>query len=176
MYKGHFPPLGQDAMVEVPPFTFLDHEGREINVSVYGDGPVEDELEAIVRMYRDFAPAHRTLGIPPTDEDRIRAWQDAILRGLCVLAWHGEHVAGQAVLVEDGERWELAIFLHQDYHGAGIGTRLTEALLSYGRERGVHDVWLLVERENRPAVNLYNDVGFAVTDSQGYDVEMALTM
>lgn len=176
MYRGHFPPLGQDTLVEPPPYTFVDHEGREIDVRVYGDGPVEDEYEALVRMYCEFDPTDRTLGIPPTDEERIRQWQDVILQGLCVLAWHGERVAGQAVLVEDGECWELAIFLHQDYHGAGIGTRLTEVLLSYGREQGVEDVWLLVERDNRPAINLYNDVGFAVTDDRGYDIEMALTM
>lgn len=184
MYKGHFPPLSQAAMLRSPPFSFVDDEGREIDVRAYGDGPVQDEYEAIVAMYLDYDPDYRTLGIPPAGESRIRQWQDKILVGHCVLAWHGERVVGQAVLVADGaaesetapETCELAIFLHQDYHGAGIGTHLTEGLLTYGREHGVEEVWLLVERENRPAVNLYNDVGFVVADRHGYDVEMVLTL
>lgn len=177
MYEGHFPPLGQLAVVEPPPITVFDDEEREIRLRVYGDGPVADEFEAIVEMYRTFDPRHRTLGLPPLTEPDIRAWQEAILDGYCVLAWHGERVVGQAVLVADGEEnHELAIFLHQDYHGAGIGTRLTEALLSYGREQGVDRVWLLVEGTNRPAVSLYRDVGFAVSGRFGPEVEMSLGM
>lgn len=177
MYQGHFPPLGHLEAVASPPITFVDHEGREIDLRTYGEGPVDGEYEAVVEMYRAFDPQFRTLGIPPVGEPAIRAWQDAILAGHCVLAWHGERVVGQAVLVEDGTgSHELAIFLHQDYHGAGIGTRLTEALLSYGRERGVTRVWLLVEGVNRPAVNLYHDVGFAVSDRVGSEVEMSLSM
>lgn len=128
-------------------------------------------------MYLDFDPAFRTLGVPPAGEARVRRWQDRLLAGHCVLAWHGDRVVGQAVLVADGEgSHEFAIFLHQDYHGAGIGTALAEALLTHGRAAGVKEVWLLVERTNRPAVALYTDVGFVVTENLGSDVEMALTM
>ncbi|WP_255198730.1 GNAT family N-acetyltransferase [Halorarius litoreus] len=177
MYQGHFPPLGELAVVEPPPITFFDREGREIRLRTYGSGPVEPELEAIVDMYRTFDPRHRAFGLPPLTEADVRAWQEVILEGHCVLAWHGERVVGQAVLVADREgNHELAIFLHQDYHGAGIGTRLTEALLSYGRERGVDQVWLVVEGTNRPAVSLYRDVGFAVSDRFGSEVEMSLAM
>lgn len=94
-----------------------------------------------------------------------------------MLAWHDDRAVGQAVLIEEEPgRCELAIFLHQDYHSAGIGTRLLEATLSYGREHGVEYVWLLVERENRRAVNLYNDVGFSVVETTNYDITMALTL
>jgi ribosomal protein S18 acetylase RimI-like enzyme len=178
MYQGHFPPLGHLEVVEPPPIRFQDQVGRVIDLRVYGDGPVDQEYEAVVGMYRTFDPAHRALGIPPLEEPDIRAWQDTMLSGFCVLAWHGDRVAGQAVLVEDphGGGHELAIFLHQDYHGAGIGTRLTEALLSYGREQGVERVWLLVEGTNRPAVQLYRDVGFAVASRSGPEIEMSLAM
>jgi ribosomal protein S18 acetylase RimI-like enzyme len=94
-----------------------------------------------------------------------------------VLAWHGDRVVGQASLVADRDgTHELAIFLDGDYQGAGIGTRLTETLLSHGRERGVNDVWLLVERDNTPAIRLYREVGFVVTEDDGYDLEMSLSM
>lgn len=73
MYKGHFPPLGQEALLRPPPCSFVDRTSREIDVRVYGDGPVEDEFGALVALYLDFDPAHRTLGIPPATEPRIRA-------------------------------------------------------------------------------------------------------
>lgn len=177
MYKGHFPKLGEAVELRPPPFTFRDGEGREVTVRAYGETEGVDEYEALVAMYLDFDPAHRSLGIPPTDERRIRAWLDVILADHCVLAWHDDRPIGQAVLVHDeGASYELAIFLHQDYHGAGIGSRLLPATLTYGKRHGVEHVWLLVERGNRLAVNLYNDVGFAVVDGDGYDVEMALTL
>lgn len=174
MYGGRFPPLGRDH-VEPPPLSFDDESGRRIEIRVHGDGPVPDETEALVDLYLDFDPQYRSLGIPPTREDDVREWLDVVLADHCVVAWHGDRAVGQAVLVEsDGDEYELAVFVHQDYHGAGIGTRLVEALLAYGRERGVRHVWLLVERDNRLAVALYRDVGFVVTDDLGYDQEMGL--
>jgi ribosomal protein S18 acetylase RimI-like enzyme len=68
----------------------------------------------------------------------------------------------------------MAIFLDQEYHGAGIGTRLTETILSYGQQRGLRRVWLLVERNNLPAVSLYQHVGFTLSKALGYDVEMEI--
>lgn len=62
------------------------------------------------------------------------------------------------------------------YLGGGIGTELLLATLSYGKQLCVEHVWLPVERGNRLAVNLHNDVGFAVVDDEGYDIEMALTL
>ncbi|EMA45997.1 GNAT family N-acetyltransferase [Halococcus saccharolyticus] len=177
MYSGYYPPPASSAAISHPPVSFVDQIGREIDLRVYGDGPVENEFEALVEMYLDFDPAHRTLGIPPGEESRIRAWLEKLLDGYCVVAWEGDRVAGQAVLAEDRSgSYELAIFLHQDYHRAWIGTYMMWSLFSYGRQQGVERVWLLVERENRIAVNLYHDVGFVVTEARGSDVEMSINL
>lgn len=177
MYEGHFPTLGHATELRSPPFSFRDEAGREISIRIYGTTEGVDEYRALVDMYLDFDPAYRSLGIPPESERRIREWLDVILDDYCVVAWHDGHPIGQAVLVldEDG-RHELAIFVHQNYVGAGIGSELLPATLSYGKREGVEHVWLLVARGNRRAVNLYNDVGFAVVDDSGYDVEMALSL
>ncbi|WP_276259135.1 GNAT family N-acetyltransferase [Haloglomus litoreum] len=177
VYRGHFPPLDERYRVREPPQTIEDGEGRQIDIRAYGDGPVADERAALVELYLDYDPDDRTLGIPPVTPERIGKWQDAMLAGYCVLAWHGDRPVGQAVLVPDGdEGYEFAIFLDGEYQGAGIGTRLTEAVLSHGRAHGVEDVWLLVERDNRPAVRLYRTVGFVVIEDTGYDIEMGLSM
>lgn len=177
MYRGHFPPLGERYRVREPPLTIEDGEGRQIDIRPYGDGPVADGRAALVALYRDYDPSDRALGIPPVTAESIDEWQDHMLAGYCVLAWHGDRLVGQAVLVPDGEdAYEFAIFLDGAYQGAGIGTNLTEAMLSHGRAYGVHDVWLLVERSNRPAVSLYRAVGFVVTEDAGYDIEMGLSL
>lgn len=174
MYTGQFPEPAVERTGDLPPVTFEDDEGREIALRAFGDGPVEDEYEALVDLYLDFDPSERSLGIPPVREPKIRTWLDQILSDYCVVAWHGERAIGQAVLIEDDcGNHELAIFIHQDYHGAGIGTQLIETLLGYGRRQGVEAVWLLVERENRPARHLYEDVGFTVAEDRNHAVVMA---
>lgn len=178
MYTGHFPRLGHGVGLRAPPVTVVDAEGREIRIREFGaESTAREDVEALVDMYLDYDPADRSLGLPPLTEDRIREWLDVVTDDICLLACHDGRPIGQAVLVEDGPASaELAIFLHQDYHGAGIGTELLEATLVVGRARGLEHVWLLVEGDNRPAVNLYNDLGFGIVDTHGPDVEMALSM
>jgi ribosomal protein S18 acetylase RimI-like enzyme len=159
-----------------PPRTFADAEGRELRVHGYGEGPAEDEAEALVEMYVAFDPEDRAQGIPPTGEERVREWLGNILADECVnvVAWHDEDAVGHATLVPDGEdAYELAIFVLSAYQNAGVGTRLIESLLGAGREEGIDRVWLTVERWNTPAVNLYRKVGFESAGSGSFEMEMA---
>ncbi|QLG28113.1 GNAT family N-acetyltransferase [Halorarum halophilum] len=155
-----------------PPFSFTDGEGREIEIRPY-DGS-DGEFEALVEMYDAFDPADRAQGIPPSNEERVRDWLDTILGsgGYNVVAWDGDAAAGHATLVADTDAYELAIFVLQAYQGAGIGTRLIEGLLGHGAANGAENVWLTVERWNRPAVALYKKVGFETTSSESFELEM----
>ncbi|ESP87519.1 GNAT family N-acetyltransferase [Candidatus Halobonum tyrrellensis] len=155
-----------------PPVRFEDAEGRDIEVRAYtGD---EAEFEALVAMYEAFDPTDRAQGIPPNGESAVRSWLETILGGDCrnVVAWDGDDAAGHATLVRDDGSFELAIFVLQAYQGAGIGTRLIEALLAHGAATGVEKVWLTVERWNRPAVALYKNVGFETSDAESFELEM----
>ncbi len=159
---------------EAPPMAFEDREGRGIDLEAYG----EEHFEALVEMYDSFDPADRAQGIPPATESRIRSWLETILDGgQDVLALDGERVVGHATLVpDDEEAVELAIFVHQDYQGAGIGSRLIRALLGHGEREGVEKVWLTVERWNHPGVNLYESVGFETTGVESFELEMTLRL
>ncbi|WP_435100732.1 GNAT family N-acetyltransferase [Halarchaeum sp. P4] len=163
----------------VPPLSFTDAEGHEISVRplTAADGP---EFEALVEMYVDFDPSMRAQGIPPTGESRVREWLETLVGGddgYNVVAWDGEAAIGHATLVPDGEAgYELAIFVHQDYQGCGIGTRLIRALLGYGIENDVESVWLTVERWNHAAVALYEKVGFETTSAESFELEMAMDL
>ena len=159
-----------------PPIAFTDREDREIEIRPYeGDDAAH---EALVEMYDAFDPSDRAQGIPPGGEKRIREWLDAILAGDCynVIAWCGDEAAGHATLVPDGDAYELAIFVHQKYQRAGIGTHLIRGLLGHGQANGVAKVWLTVERWNRAAVSLYKKIGFETSDAESFELEMGLRL
>jgi GNAT superfamily N-acetyltransferase len=158
---------------ESPPFSFEDREGREIELRPYDGG--DEEFEALVAMYVAFDPADRAQGIPPGDEKRIRTWLEGLVEkgSLNVIAWNDDTVAGHATLVPDEDTYELAIFVLQAYQESGIGTRLMRGLLGYGADNGVDRVWLSVERWNKPAVGLYEKLGFEISDSESFEMEMS---
>lgn len=179
MYQGHYPRLGHAAgLGRPPPLTVADDEERTIRIREFGAGsPESADYEALVELFREYEPALRSLGIPPATESRIRDWLDIVLSDVAVLACHEGRPIGLAVLVADAPGTaELAIFIHQDYLGAGIGTDLLEATLALGRRRGFEEVWLLAEGSNRRAINLYTDLGFAVVDAAGGDLQMAVSL
>jgi GNAT superfamily N-acetyltransferase len=159
-----------------PPTSFTDAGDRDIEIRPY-DG-TDDEYEALAEMYVAFDPSDRAQGIPPGKEPRIRSWLDGILADDCynIIAWDGDTAAGHATLVPDaeGDNFELAIFVLQEYQQAGIGTNLMETLLGYGTSVGIATVWLTVERWNHPAVSLYKKIGFETTGAENFELEMAI--
>jgi len=160
-----------------PPTTFEDREGRSITVRHY-DG--DEDREALMAMYEAFDPADRAQGIPPTSEERIESWLDAITGDgtVNVVATHDGDAVGHATLVPDEPEGtaELAIFVLQAYQHAGIGTRLLETLLGAGEAAGFDRVWLSVERWNDPAISLYEKVGFRASDTESFEHEMSLRL
>jgi GNAT superfamily N-acetyltransferase len=157
-----------------PPRTVTDSEGREIQLT-----RSHDEREALVEMYLDFEPEDRAQGIPPTKEAEIREWLDAVTTedGLDVVAHHDGDAVGHVMLVGDNEgAYELAIFVLQPYQGAGIGTALVETALGAASELGIERVWLSVERWNKPAVSLYEKIGFQPCGGERFERMMALRL
>ncbi|WP_435074492.1 GNAT family N-acetyltransferase [Halorubrum sp. HHNYT27] len=175
MSDRRYPDTVADAF-PTPPTEFTDREDRTVEIRAY-DGS-EAGYESLVEMYDSFDPADRAQGIPPGGEKRIREWLDAILTDDCynVIAWYGDEIAGHATLVPDGDAYELAIFVHQTYQRAGIGTHLIRGLLGYGQAQGIQKVWLTVERWNRAAVSLYKKIGFETSNAESFELEMGLRL
>lgn len=145
-----------------PPRTVADGADRTIRLRV-----ADDDRAALAAMYDDFGVGDRAQGIPPADPDRRSRWLDRIDAGLGVLAKHADRAVGHGVLLSGGPGHELALFVHPDYRGAGVGTALLDALLGLGRTSGVERVWLSVQRSNRPAVRLYRNAGFSPAEAAG---------
>jgi len=158
-----------------PPDTVTDGDGREIRIRESG----QDDFEALAEMYENFDPADRAQGIPPVDPDAIREWLDTIVspEAVTVVAEHDGRPVGHAILVPDsGEGYELAIFILDEYQGAGIGTELLEHLLGQGQATGIERVWLTVERWNEPAIALYKKIGFETSSSESFELEMSISL
>ena len=160
-----------------PPRTATDGENRSIEIETLS-GPEDAAVPGIVEMYSTFDPADRAQGIPPVRREDIEAWVEMVIDdGLDVIARHEDRVVGHATLVpENGVEYELAIFVHDAYQQAGIGTMLLESLLGVASTRGIEYVWLTVERWNTPAISLYESVGFETTESGSFEVEMNLRL
>ncbi|MFB6105142.1 MAG: GNAT family N-acetyltransferase [Halobacteriaceae archaeon] len=157
-----------------PPRTITDDAARTITFQAVD---WDRDREALVSFYTAFDPADRAQGVPPIDETAIRAWLHNIEAGYDVAARHDDEIVGHATLVpDDGDQYELAIFVASTYQNAGIGTALLETLLGLGQAEGVEYVWLSVERWNHAAVAVYECVGFETTDAGNFELEMGIRL
>jgi len=158
-----------------PPATLSDRDDRDVELRT---GSADDH-EPLVEMYLAFDPEDRAQGIPPVREESIRTWIDTLLDEEClnIVATHdGDHVGHATLVPDDGESYELAIFVLGEYQGAGIGTYLLEHLLGYAQAEGVEKVWLTVERWNDPAIALYRKVGFEMCSTESFELEMTIRL
>ncbi|GAB7013373.1 GNAT family N-acetyltransferase [Halolamina salina] len=156
-----------------PPETFVDGEGREVRVRPYR----EEDFAGLVEMYHEFDPELRAQGTPPVGTENIEAWIDDLLDGVNVVAIHDGQPVGHVSFVPDGiDRHELAIFVHQEYQHAGVGSRLMANGLGYAREQGVRYVWLTVESRNRGIQRFYSHAGFSTVSPMGAAHRMSRTL
>ncbi len=167
-------PMAETGPFPAPPATSTDREGREIVV----DFATNDDLEGLVDMYATFDPAQRAQGIPPAHPERIEPWLKTVLDdGVHIIASHDGCVIAHAMLVPDSDgSHELAIFVHQDYQGAGNGRTLIRHLLGAAQVEAIEHIWLTVERWNLPALELYKSVGFETVQADRFDLEMAMSL
>jgi RimJ/RimL family protein N-acetyltransferase len=124
-----------------------------------------EDLNQTWLMYLSFEPKGHFQGLPPVTPEQTREWLQTLVRkGATQFVLEvGERVIGHSVLCpgpQAGEA-ELAIFLHQDYRGRGLGKRLLLATLHYGcKQLELSRVWLSVQTGNTAALECFKSVGF----------------
>lgn len=163
--------------LSTPPRDFEDLVGRDIRIRRIEVDPGSREFELLVQMYLDLSGQSRSMGIPPVGDDAIKDWLVDLGDGIHLAAWFDDSIVGHATLLSDGRgSYELAIFVHQDYQQAGIGTELLRTLLGAGEEEGVELVWLTVSTGNAVAKRLFQSAGFSVTNRSRRQLEMELIL
>jgi ribosomal protein S18 acetylase RimI-like enzyme len=147
-----------------PPNAVTDDEGRRVHLRPFRDG----DFERLVTLYEEFDTSQRAQGVPPLGTTAIEEWLESLLEGVNVVAVVEERVVGHVTFVPDGTgRHELAIFVHQGYQGAGIGSALLAAGMGHARQQGVGYVWLSVEAGKRGIQRWYARAGFSTVNPMG---------
>ncbi|GAB7090290.1 hypothetical protein JCM18237_05610 [Halorubrum luteum] len=152
---------------------FVDKHGARWTLRPARDGD-RDRLD---EMYEAFGVRDRAQGVPPAVDHRRRSWIDTLLSdGTNVVAAGRDRLVGHVVYTAtDDPRPELAVFVHPEFQGRGIGTELCRHAVAAASEHGRKALELHVEASNRTALSVYRRIGFTVVDRDG-DIRMELPL
>lgn len=89
-------------------------------------------------------------------------------RELALVATNGDDsediwAGGRLFLEPDGHRAEYAAMVRSDRQKAGLGCAIMEALIDYGRQSRITEIWGMVMSENRGMLELARRMGFEIT-------------
>ena len=126
-----------------------------------GDG------EQLFKMMTDLSDDALRWSNPPYDESKIDRWMTGVENGLSIVAIAGNRIIGISAIYQFQRPrqkgvGEMMIYIHQDFHGVGLGSTMTEILLKLAKSKGLHRIGLEVVEENEAAVKLYRRLGFEV--------------
>lgn len=153
-----------------PPVQFIDECGREVDFRPYRP----TDFEPLFEMYEQYDPTQRAQGVPPLESSDIEVWLSDIVCDTNIVAESNGRIVGHVSFVPDGTgRHELAIFVHQEYQRAGIGSMLMETGLGQARREAVTYVWLSVEKSSSGLLRFYTRAGFTVVNPMGVTYRMS---
>ena len=76
---------------------------------------------------------------------------------------------------------EISIYLHQEYHGQGLGSFVTRWMLTQAPSLGIHNVVALIFAHNQPSLGLFRKLGFEqwgympkVCDMEGFIADVVM--
>lgn len=137
-----------------------------------------EDLSAVIDMYDDLGPYNRTMGIPPATRSGIDRWLGHLFEnGWNLIILDDDIVVGHvAVVPADEESPELVIFVHDEYQNRGIGTELMKQTIAYARESTHDRLTLSVATGNKPAITVYENLAFEVTETQRDELLMEMAL
>lgn len=117
-----------------------------------------EDREAVVAMYDTFEPKGACMGLPPRKDPG--RWLDDLSHFPNFLVVAGAQVVAHAALCPEGDMGEVAVFVHQDCRGKGLGKLLLAELIAEGRRLGLRRIWGMTEWDNVPMLRLARSLGF----------------
>lgn len=125
-------------------------------------------FSSLLRFYEEFQPKGIAMGLPPSWTDRRERWVRHLLtQGDNLTATVDLRLAGHLAMLSLGDGGaELAIFVHRDFQGQGIGTLLLGAAPEWARrEEGWSHLTGWVQADNVPVLRLLRRAGFVFCPS-----------
>jgi L-amino acid N-acyltransferase YncA len=118
-------------------------------------------------FYDSFEVKGAALGLPPRTAELQRQWLDSLMPFHNFVVLDGERVAGHATLCPEVYTGEVAVFIHQDYRGYGLGRRLLQALIAEALDLHLRRIWGVAEPDNLPMLRLAASCGFVPSREAG---------
>jgi L-phenylalanine/L-methionine N-acetyltransferase len=126
-----------------------------------------DDKNRLLDLFSTMSEKALEWGMPPYTKETIDRWLSNIEKLIPLVAVYEEQIVGYATIykhVHPRARGvgDMGIYLHQDFHSVGLGTIMSEIVLSIAKNQGYHRIGLHVVEDNIAAVNLYKRLGFII--------------
>jgi len=127
-----------------------------------------EDKEKLIEMYESLSEDAVRWGLPPYTRERIEHnWLSNLQNLIAIVAVYDGKIVGNAQIFKfphsrrkgTCETW---IYLHQDFHNVGLGTAMLTKLIELARKEGLHRIGLTVIADNKPAIHLYQKMGFKI--------------
>jgi RimJ/RimL family protein N-acetyltransferase len=136
-------------------------DGREVVIRFLNP----EDRDGLFRMFSSMSEKALEWSAAPYTMDVIDRWIGNIPSLIPLVAEYDKRIIGYAVIYKYPHQrrkgiGDLAIYLHQDFQKAGLGTAMTEKLLELAKKERMHKIELGVVADNEVAKSLYQKFGF----------------
>jgi RimJ/RimL family protein N-acetyltransferase len=136
-------------------------DGRQVTVRFLN----ASDRDGLFQMFSSMSAEALAWSMAPYTMEVVDRWVGNIPHLIPLVAEYDKKIVGYAVIYKYPHQrrkgiGDLAIYLHQDFQKAGLGTAMTEKLLELAKEEKMHKIELTVVADNEIARNLYRKFGF----------------
>ena len=124
---------------------------------------VREDKKGLVEFFASMSAKALEWGMPPYTDEVVDRWISNLENMIALVAIYDKLIAGYA-MISKGTRerrkgvGDLAMYLHQDFQNAGLGTAVLSRLLSLAKKEGLHRIGLHVIADNKIAIHLYENL------------------
>jgi putative acetyltransferase len=124
-----------------------------------------NDRDGLFQMFSSMSSEALEWSMAPYSMEVIDRWIGNIPHLIPLVAEYNKKIVGYAVVYKYPHQrrkgiGDLAIYLHQDFQKAGLGTAMTKKLLELAKKEKMHKIELTVVADNEIAKNLYEKFGF----------------
>jgi acetyltransferase len=69
---------------------------------------------------------------------------------------------GRLIIEPEGKSGEFAVVVHDDFHGKGLGYKLVDMMIGIAQEKGLEEIYALVQSDNTKMLSVCRRLGFAI--------------